>query len=227
MKTIENIVAGTKGILSTALYVGIAGLALAGNGCASDVDPLTLKPGVYEYDTNNDGKMDRRVTMEDYNADGKLDYVRTSEYDALGKSIKETLDSNADGKPDEVRTFVYNAQGNRIKEINDYNRDGTPDDVRTFEYDAQGNPQIKARSDLHHYDAKGKLDYILTFEYDAQGNLIKKIYDCGADGKPDSVVTYETANLITITISGAYDCDADGIPDHEKTPTPSTGWVEQ
>ena len=226
MKTIDGIVAGAKGFLShTAFYAGIASLALAGGKVyASEVDPLTLEPGLHKYDTNNDGKIDTEFWIWCF-PDGKVAEIETRKYDAQGNLIEKTFDFNADGKQDNV--WIYDAQGNRIKEINDYNRDGTPDDVRTFEYDAQGNPQIKARSDLHHYDAKGKLDYILTFEYDAQGNLIKKIYACGADGKPDSVVTYETANLITITISGAYDCDADGIPDHEKTPTPSTAWVEQ
>lgn len=92
----------------------------------------------YEYDTNNDGKVDLIVRLDaqgkrvsesvDYNNDGKMDdfYIYRN-----GVLVSRELDTNFDGKVD---LWVWLKDGIYVtKYERDLNFDGKPDIVKTFE----------------------------------------------------------------------------------------------
>jgi hypothetical protein len=138
-----------------------------------------------EYDTNNDGKVDRithhagkkdpSLVEMDTDFDGQID--RWEYYDASGKLIKIGA-SRHGGAPD--MWIFTNAQGQVVRREYDDDRDGRVDRVEELENGRITWTQVDS-------DRDGKID---RWQLWVQGRLAAEDVDIDGDGRPDRRILY-------------------------------------
>ena len=148
---------------------------------------------ITEFEYDDDGNLVTRIDYTNSSISiqkpGEIPYFAstTSEFDANGNLIKETIDNQgspvipgtiggntADGVPDTIRVFTYDENNNLIRTDVDEDADGTLDRVEAlYTYDSQ-NREVSAEIDTND---DGVLDYVRnsTYTLDDQNTFTRVI----------------------------------------------------
>ena len=186
-------------------------------------------PCTIEYDTGNNGTIDKLVTYTwtgdeltkvefDDNNDGANETVDNFFYDATGLLIRIEHDTGDNGTADRTEWRTYDSMGRLSHEEFDENGDGTADATRDHTYDAITGLESGQTTDI---GIDASIDITATFSYDAAGNLIVAEYDYAAvPGDVNTVYTQEydvRGNLIyrDSDIDGDGDSEAMEMWDHD------------
>ena len=175
---------------------------------------------ITEFEYDDDGNLVTRIDYTNSSISiqkpGEIPYFAstTSEFDANGNLIKETIDNQgspvipgtiggntADGVPDMIRVFTYDENNNLIKET----------------IDNQGSPVIPGT--IGGNTADGVPDTIRVFTYDENNNLIRTDVDEDADGTLDRVEALYTYDSQNREVSAEIDTNDDGVLDYVRNST--------
>lgn len=145
------------------------------NGNTTQYNYLTGCPcGTPQKVTHPDGSYELRqwnqysqiTRVEYYEADGMLVHVTTTDYDALGRKVRETVGTGAD---EVVTSYVYQASTENVtQQTVVHPTDPSQNRVTHYFYDAVGNVIRQVDPDLDAADPTAGI----FFKYDASGNRV-------------------------------------------------------
>ena len=163
-------------------------------------------------DSNADGKIDYILTSEYYNngynktdiytyldSDGNKIGIDTYNFDEYGTHITSQYDRDADGKVDQININQY-YDGELVSILRDENADGVVDGIEKID----NNKEIKKqRSFYRSFDKNKDGNVDLIKHYHSNGKLAQKEYDSDGDGQIDKTEYYdENGNLLGSGIWG-------------------------
>lgn len=176
------------------------------------------------------------LTIEtDAGADGSIDRITESTFDARGDRVMEREDRDGDGRFERLTTFVHHREGNRVVRIDaDDQGDGHIDGIESRAFDAAG--RISRME--HDADADGRAERWEEMRWDGPRHTVRRfapgspavetVYtdvfgpdgramavevDKDADGRSDNRMErrWKDGLLAEIRTDAAIDGDVDGI----------------
>ena len=187
--------------------------------------------GVLEFDTNNDGTPDLRITTiktfdsrghlvasrteTDQGADGSIESTtsQVSTFDGRGNVLMtvEEVDDDNDGFADYRRTTTrsYDAAGNLTRAVDesDPGADGLDVETTTYDFSSTGHPAVLESVMRGDFDGDGSEDDVQTYRdtLDRRGNPVASSYELDFDG--DGTVEYTSESTRTFTNRGGLISD--------------------